>query len=368
MPADIPQRPDTDDYKQIFLSDAPLIDVRAPVEFAKGAFPTAVNLPLMNDDERQSVGISYKQEGQDAAIKNGHALVQGEVKASRVAAWADFAANNPQGYLYCMRGGLRSQISRQWMKEANADYPLIKGGYKALRRYLIETTEQLVEAGDFTVVAGRTGVGKTVLLQGIKKALDLEALANHRGSSFGRRLGDQPSQINFENLLAVQLLKISNWHSGPVFIEDESRRIGCLEVPQILVEKMASSPAVMIEEPMDSRIDAIKQDYVTDMLISYQSAYGETAFAEFSDFLLGALHRVRKRLGGDRYSLIDAQMRAALEAQEKTGSDDLHREWIAALLTGYYDPMYDYQLANHSREIIFSGSRAEVLAWQHDQH
>jgi len=131
---------------------------------------------------------------------------------------------------------------------------------------------------------------------------------------------------------------------------------------------MASSPAVMIEEPMDSRIDAIKQDYVTDMLISYQSAYGETAFAEFSDFLLGALHRVRKRLGGDRYSLIDAQMRAALEAQEKTGSDDLHREWIAALLTGYYDPMYDYQLANHSREIIFSGSRAEVLAWQHDQH
>ena len=96
-------RGDTDNFAELFLNDVPMMDARAPVEFAKGAFPGVVNLPLMNDLERQKVGTCYKQHGQQAAIELGHRLVSGQVKADRIQGWADFARNNPQGYIYCFR-------------------------------------------------------------------------------------------------------------------------------------------------------------------------------------------------------------------------------------------------------------------------
>ncbi len=117
-------RHDTADYRQLFLDDVPMMDARAPVEFSKGAFPGVVNLPLMNDIERQKVGTCYKQHGQQAAIELGHRLVTGKVKAERIEAWAAFARANPHGYIYCFRGGLRSQLVQQWLKsEAGIDYP-----------------------------------------------------------------------------------------------------------------------------------------------------------------------------------------------------------------------------------------------------
>ena len=99
-------------------------------------------VPLMDDLERQKVGTCYKQRGQQAAIELGHQLVSGELKAGRVAAWAEFARAHPDGYLYCFRGGLRSQLVQQWLKEAGIDYPRVLGGYKAMRSFLIETIEQ----------------------------------------------------------------------------------------------------------------------------------------------------------------------------------------------------------------------------------
>ena len=127
------------DFRHIFLNDVPMMDVRAPVEFGQGAFPGVVNHPLMNDDERQQVGTCYKQKGQDAAIALGHQLVSGATKQQRIEAWAGFAQAQPQGVLYCFRGGLRSQIVQQWLKsEAGIDYPRVIGGYKALRSFLID--------------------------------------------------------------------------------------------------------------------------------------------------------------------------------------------------------------------------------------
>ena len=105
-----------DDCRAIFLNDVPMMDVRAPVEFARGAFPGVVNLPLMNDAERQAVGTCYKQQGQQAAIELGHRLVSGALKTERIAAWARFAQAHPDGLLYCFRGGLRSQIVQQWLE------------------------------------------------------------------------------------------------------------------------------------------------------------------------------------------------------------------------------------------------------------
>lgn len=103
-------RDDTDDYAKLFLNGVPMMDVRAPVEFGKGAFPGVINLPLMTDLERHKVGTCYKQHGQQAAINLGHRLVSGEVKAARIEAWSHFARQHPEGYLYCFRGGLRSCI------------------------------------------------------------------------------------------------------------------------------------------------------------------------------------------------------------------------------------------------------------------
>src|SRR5262245_52432126 len=102
-------RDNTSNYRGLFLDDVPMMDARAPVEFSKGAFPRVVNLPLMNDSERQQVGTRYKQQGPDAAITLGHQLVSGHTKAQRIEAWAAFACAHPDGYLYCFRGGLRSQ-------------------------------------------------------------------------------------------------------------------------------------------------------------------------------------------------------------------------------------------------------------------
>ncbi len=133
------------DYRAILASDTPLIDVRAPVEFSQSAMPAAINLPLMNDEERAAVGTCYKRQGPEAALALGHKLVQGDLRASRTQAWLEACARYPHGYLCCARGGQRSHIVQQWLKEAGVDYPLIVGGYKALRQAAIQATDELVQ-------------------------------------------------------------------------------------------------------------------------------------------------------------------------------------------------------------------------------
>ena len=201
-------RADTSNYRDLFLDNVPMMDARAPVEFAKGAFPGVVNLPLMTDEERELVGICYKQRGQQAAIELGHRLVGGAVKAARLDAWAAFAKAHPDGYLYCFRGGLRSQIVQQWLRdEAGIAYPRVTGGYKAMRGFLLDTLDRAIAECDFLVLGGMTGTGKTEVLRRLDDALDLEGHANHRGSSFGKRVSGQPTQINFDNALAIDILR-----------------------------------------------------------------------------------------------------------------------------------------------------------------
>ncbi len=359
------KRADTDDFRQLFLGDVPLLDVRAPIEFDKGAFATATNQALMTDDERRRVGIMYKEQGQDAAIELGNKLVSGDIKTKRITAWNNFARSNPQGYLYCFRGGLRSKTVQAWMAEAGVNYPLVKGGYKALRRFLIEEIERIARLRDFIVIGGRTGSGKTLLIHDLSCALDLEGLANHKGSSFGRSIDDfQPSQINFENALAVSLMKLQERYSGTIFVEDESARIGRLSIPLALVQVMGMCQMVLVEETLAVRIDNILKDYVTDLLAEYEAVYGEQGFEHFSDFLLTGLSRIKKRLGGAAHSEIEASMKEAFILHKNDGDEILHRRWIEKLLKDYYDPMYDYQIAKKQQPIIFTGTRAEILEWQ----
>ena len=115
-----------------------MIDVRAPVEFAKGALPSAVNLPFINDEERHLIGICYKEKGQQAAIDLGHRLVNGDNKKGRVRAWQQFLERHPNALLYCARGGLRSQLSQQWLVDSGINCPRIEGGLQVSAHFFIE--------------------------------------------------------------------------------------------------------------------------------------------------------------------------------------------------------------------------------------
>jgi tRNA 2-selenouridine synthase len=355
-------RPDTEDFASILLSGAPLLDVRAPVEFAQGAFPASVNVPLMNDEERHLVGLKYKNAGQDKAIILGHTLVSGEIKAQRVAQWVKFAQAHPEGYLYCFRGGLRSRISQQWLAEAGLPYPRIIGGYKAMRSFLIEKLTESIATSKFVMIAGFTGCGKTEVIQHLDATIDLEKLAHHRGSSFGKHATDQPVQIDFDNSLAIAFMRLHAAGKHNIALEDESRLIGKCALPIPLRDIMQVSPVVWVEEPTESRVERILHDYVEDLGGQFERKLGtEAGFEAFSARLLESLQNLYKRLGGERHARLNQRMLEALAVQKATGALEAHRDWIRPLLTEYYDPMYEHQRANKASRIIFSGDRETVI-------
>lgn len=358
-------RDNSADYRDIFLNDRPLMDVRAPIEFDKGAFPLSLNRPLMNDLERERVGTCYKQQGQQAAIELGHELVSGPTKQARIEAWLDFVRSQPQGYLYCFRGGLRSQLTQQWLKyDAGIDYPRVVSGYKAMRTYLIEVTEHAVAECDFVLVGGLTGSGKTEVLVQLANALDLEGHANHRGSSFGKHATGQPAQISFENALSIDILKKRAAGVNQFVLEDEGRAVGSRAIPLTLYQGMQQYPLVWLEESFDDRVERILQDYVIDLCAEFIAVHGvESGFTVFAAQLRQSLSSIVKRLGGERYQRLSAIMNAALDEQERSGSVELHQGWISGLLGEYYDPMYAYQRDAKAQRIEFSGGHAEVIGY-----
>jgi len=355
---------DYTDYRDIFLNERPMMDARAPIEFSKGSFPGVVNLPLMNDHERQRIGTCYKQHGQQAAIELGHQLVSGDVKAERIQAWAEFARAHPDGLLYCFRGGLRSQIVQQWLKnEAGIDYPRVGGGYKAMRTFLLETVDQAVAQCDFVLLGGMTGTGKTEVLTQLSNGLDLEGYANHRGSSFGKRATGQPSNIDFENRLAVDVLKKRARGLEQFVLEDESRAVGSCALPLPLYQGMQRFPMVWLEDSLQGRVERILRDYVVDLCAEFIAVHGDEGFTLFSERLLESLNNVQKRLGGERHQRMLILMEQALLEQGRSGAVDLHRGWIEGLLVEYYDPMYAFQREKKGARIEFAGEQRAVLEY-----
>jgi tRNA 2-selenouridine synthase len=351
------------DFKQLFLSDTPMIDVRAPVEFFKGAFPCSINAPLMNDDEREAVGTCYKEHGSDAAVELGHQLVFGDIKAQRLQPWQNFANQHPDMILYCFRGGLRSRITQQWLNDIGINRPYVQGGYKAMRTYLLEQLQQRIKDGKFLVLSGKTGSGKTEVINDWPHSIDLEGLANHRGSAFGKTFVAQPTQINFENAWSVAWLKHIHVNDSPVLIEDESRLIGRIVIlPEYLAAtKLASH--ILLEAPYEERIARIRRDYFMDAFEHYQKSNPETSYDLLDAFIRDAVLRIKKRLGGDRFTLINATLDSAIIALKSqnqwSGFDDI----INVLLSEYYDPIYEYQYQQKSDKTIFKGSHAEIVQW-----
>jgi len=348
-------------YQKLMLNNTPLIDLRAPVEFAQGAFPSSHNYPLMTDSEREQVGTCYKKHGQDAAIVLGHKLVEHDIK-NRINAWAEFKNTNSTAWLYCFRGGMRSQLSTQFLKDIGVDIQIIPGGYKALRRYLIEVIEQAAEQ-NLSIVSGNTGCGKTQLIQELANGLDIEGRAKHRGSSFGKKVEAQPKQIAYENQLAVDILNIKQKHQSYV-IEDESIAIGSIHVPNSLYQAMIQSPVVVIDEPYEIRLQRLQYEYCNLMAKDYQQTLGDAeGWQAYDTYLHRGLFGIRKRLGMERFQSLNRVLDAALLTQQQTGSTDAHLNWIDPILKDYYDPMYQYQLGKKAERIKFTGSYQEVKAY-----
>lgn len=351
-------------FRQLLLSDTPFLDVRAEIEFSRGAFPSSDNLPILNTIEREQVGTCYKKHGQEQAIALGHKLVSGQLKEQRIQAWCDFARSHSNPHLYCWRGGLRSNLAQQWMSAAGVDIPLVAGGFKALRRVLLDEIDAVVEQTPLIVIGGKTGSAKTVLINALARAVDLEHHARHRGSSFGRRVVPPPSQINFEHALAIDFLKLREQQiDAPVFLEDESHLVGTCAIPLPLFTAMKLAPMALLEVPFAERVEHVLDEYVIEMLDEYETAFPGEGMDRYSDYLLASLQRIRKRLGMERFQALELIMREALNLQRSHNDVSHHRLWIESLLRDYYDPMYDYQLGKVNERVVFKGDRDSVLAW-----
>jgi len=357
--------PEISNFRELFLNETPMLDVRAPVEFSAGAFPNTTNIPLLNDEERHLIGIRYKEQGQPAAIELGRELIDGQPKTDRTAMWQSFVEQHPEGVLYCFRGGMRSKISQEWIHEATGiAFPRVKGGYKALRTFLLEEIEHSITEIQPIVLGGRTGAGKTIAIHQLTNSIDLEGLAWHRGSAFGGHVTPQPSQIDFENRLSIELIKHRAAKRFKIVFEDESKAVGSRHIPPALYEHMSRSPLVILDVSLQERIDNSIHEYVTVALEEYQQTYGEEqGFQKWADYATHNLSRISKRLGGERYREMNAKLQYAIDYLKKTGNPEAHQEWISQLLTDYYDPMYDYQISKKKDRITFSGSMKDVLEY-----
>ncbi|WP_415063586.1 tRNA 2-selenouridine(34) synthase MnmH [Bdellovibrio sp.] len=366
------------ELKNLFLQDTPFIDVRAPVEFAQGSLPGAVNLPILNDEERALIGTTYKQSGQDAAVRLGYQLISGAVKEERVQRWQSFISAHPQTVLYCFRGGKRSQITQQWLKDIGVERPLIVGGYKATRQFLMNEIEAFAKKKSLLVVSGPTGSGKTDLLKeaaAFYPSIDLEGLAHHRGSAFGSLDSAQPSQIDFENRLAVTLIKVEDKNDLQLrpIVEDESRLIGRVTQPMIFFERLRTSEVLWIDEPLEVRVENIFKDYIENTDLGM--AHSQTArCAEELQILRSqalrvfekykkSLMSIHRKLGGLRTQEIMADLETSEHNFLNSNEVLSNKVWIEKLLNYYYDPLYLGSLERRQVSVCFKGTKKQALEY-----
>jgi tRNA 2-selenouridine synthase len=294
----------------------PILDVRAPIEFAHGHVPGALSLPLFTDEERARIGTTYKQVSQEKAVHLG--LEFFGPKMSAMAKQAKKLAPGKEVRLHCWRGGMRSGAVLWLLELAGFKVHLLDHGYKDYRRAVLASFAQ---PRQWRVLAGLTGSGKTDVLHALADApyhhpvLDLEELAHHKGSAFGA-IGQpaQPTQEQFENNLAAALAQLPT--DAPIWVEDESRQIGRLTIPAALFAQMHAAPRYVLEVPREARV------------IKLAAEYGAENPAE----LAAAIERLQKRLGG----LATKQALAAVEA------GDFGR--MVELVLDYYDKTYTHGL------------------------
>lgn len=305
----------------------PIIDVRSPGEYEHAKIPGALSLPLFDNEERKIVGTAYKQQSREIAIKIGLDFFGRKMR--NMVEWVEtITAGNPNKEIivHCWRGGMRSAGVAWLLDLYGFKVNTIVGGYKSYRRWVLHELEQQHK---LKVLGGYTGSGKTEVLAYLQELnepiIDLEKLANHKGSAFGALgMGPQPSQEMFENELALDLYRKKSKQQN-VWIEDESQRIGLVNLPQIFWENMRSCPVTFLDVPFENRLE-----YIT-------AWYGKQSKSE----LAAAITRIQKRLGG-------------LETKNALNfliEDDLKN--CFSILLSYYDKQYAKSLAKRPEENKF---------------
>lgn len=319
------ERPDVPDFEAFLNSECLIVDVRSPSEYRQGHIPGAVNVPLFSDEERAIVGITYKEKGSRAAVKEGLLLAGPRLATivETVEKLLEAAGKSRALWVYCWRGGMRSASVAWLLQQAGFRPHTVPGGYKAFRRWVLSVFEQPLP---LALLGGFTGSGKTQLLKAMKDrglpVVDLEALAHHQGSAFGS-LGQlpQPTQQQFENALALNLRRaayLAAQTGSPVWLEDESRFIGSLYLPPPLWKNMQRAPLYILSVNQEKRLDTLVRDY--------------GAFPPAD--LAAAILKLRKRLGPEKTASILAEL----------GRGNIRG--VAALLLNYYDKTYAYSIAH----------------------
>jgi tRNA 2-selenouridine synthase len=327
-----------------------VIDVRSPAEYAHAHVPGAHNLPLFSDEERKIVGTAYKQQSREAAIKIGLDFFGPKMRKmveeveSLVGSRQSAISNLQDGLqtanrlmVYCWRGGMRS-AGVAWLLDLYGFkvFSLI-GGYKKFRNYVLETFKQPFQ---FKILGGYTGSGKTEMLKALQHqgevAVDLEEIARHRGSAFGKMGCEQPTQEMFENTLAQELrgkLAIGNGHlareaeasqstihHSPIWLEDESQRIGDINIPHELWKTIRHSPVYFCDIPFEKRLHRIVEEY------------GNMD----KEKLIDSIIRIRKRLG-------NLETKNAINYLHENNTVECFR-----ILLKYYDKWYLKSLHNRN--------------------
>jgi tRNA 2-selenouridine synthase len=314
-------------------AELPLVDVRSPSEYAYGHIPGAVNIPLFDDNQRAEVGTLFKKEGSTPAVIRGIELSAPEMPAKLKQALT--LATERELLLYCWRGGMRSE-AMAWLFHTGGLKPmLLNGGYKAYRNHILA---HLAARRDYVILGGLTGSGKTGILNHMGNAgaqvTDLERLASHRGSAFGA-LGQppQPSSEHFANLLYEDL---SDKREGEViWLEDESRNIGTVFMPDSFFEQMQRAPVVALMMSIETRMPRLLEEYTSFPL----------------EQITASVMRISKRLGGDR-------TREAIEALQRGDFSTAIR-----ITLEYYDKSYRYGLSKRPEgQVIYVETDTDDVA------
>jgi tRNA 2-selenouridine synthase len=296
-----------------------IIDVRSPGEFKDGHIPGAFNIPLFSDEERAKVGTAYKQGSPDSAFELGLDIAGGKM-SSFLKSIKSIKSNPDQEFLvHCWRGGKRSQAMQWLFTFSGTKTYRLEGGYKSYRSAIQDYFKQTFQ---FKIIGGCTGSGKTEILQSLaangEQVIDLEHLANHKGSAFGS-IGEmeQPSTEQFENNLFSELQSLDP--ERPIWLENESKNIGRVYIPEAIWRQMRNSVLYTIDVDPEIRLDRSMRYYSEPIDV---------------DMLKASFEKIRKRLGG-----LDYQM--AIQALDKS---DLRK--AARIALQYYDKSYTFQLGN----------------------
>ncbi|TDO78273.1 tRNA 2-selenouridine synthase [Halanaerobium saccharolyticum] len=323
------------------LKNSIYIDARTEAEYQEATIPGAVNIELLNHEERKIIGTIYKQQSPKKAKLKGVELVSPKIP-DLIAEVNQLAQNYDNLIIFCSRGGLRSKSLAEFSDLAGIEVYRLEGGYKHYRHYILEKLENYKFKGQIVVLHGNTGVGKTYILKELEKMganiIDLEGIANHRGSAFGSIGLKKPfNQKYFESLLWEEL-KIKDQKNEVIFVEAESRRVGHSVIPDFFHQKMKAGEDLLITASMQKRVENIYLEYIKDI---------EKNQDAFIDRVLESLTAIKKyiikKAGKESYFKL-------LELAEKAK----FKELTEILLEEYYDPMYEHsqkKVNNYEAEI-----------------